>query len=192
MKKELSTLLKTTSKAIDKDYKDYRHKIIENNLNTFRSMTKAYKKLTTYKYWIQGLKSKSNETKTRKDIMECATVFYKQLYTKPISCKTDVATADLQCLNDLTPVDEQEVTKHIRRLRAAKSPGPDGIQNEAIKAGSILLTSPLTHLFNKVLHTLLYKKGDPQDISNYRPISFLSSVYKLFLLSPEIDKYQPV
>ncbi|CAG4984913.1 unnamed protein product [Colias eurytheme] len=52
MKKELSTLFKTTSKAINKDYKDHRNRIIENNLNTHRSTKKAFKKLTTHKTWI--------------------------------------------------------------------------------------------------------------------------------------------
>lgn len=213
MKEELSTLFKTTSKAIDKDYKEYRHKIIENNLNEYRSTKKAYKKLSTHKNWIQNLKSKSEEMKTRNDIMNCATNFYRELYSESISCITTVeaAIANSQNTNELPPVDEKEVIKHISKLRPHKSPGPDGIQNEALKAGAILLSRPLMYLFNKVLNIgqvpiqwkrsdiiLIYKKGDPQDISNYRPISLLSSVYKLFTsilqsrLSPQIDNYQPV
>ncbi|XP_052746684.1 succinate dehydrogenase [ubiquinone] flavoprotein subunit, mitochondrial-like [Bicyclus anynana] len=103
---------------------------------------------------------------------------------------------------DAPPVDDREVTKHIKKLKTDKSPGPDGIQNEMLKAGAVILARPLAYLFNKVfytvLHILLYKKGDPQDIANYRPISLLSSVYKLFTsvlqsrLSPKIDEFQPV
>lgn len=33
MKEDLTNLFKTTSKAIQKDYKDYRNEIKENNLN---------------------------------------------------------------------------------------------------------------------------------------------------------------
>lgn len=213
MKEELSILFKTTSRAIDKDYKDHRHKIIETNLNTYRSTKKAYKKLITHKNWIQDLKAKSRESETRQDVMHCATDFYKQLYAKPTPYKTgtDIDRIVSQYTSALQPVDEQEVMHHIRKLKTDKSPGPDGIRNEALKAGGALLTHPLTHLFNKVLNTgqvpvqwkrseiiLLYKKGDPRDISNYRPISLLSSVYKLFMsilqsrLGPMIDSYQPI
>ncbi|CAH2108540.1 unnamed protein product [Euphydryas editha] len=157
MKEELSRLFKTTSKAIDKDYEYYRHKTIETNLKEYRSTKKAYKKLTTHKNWIQNLKSKSEVTRTRQDIMNCATDFYKQLYekTNSISCttKTDATMGNSQDMNDLPPVDEKEVTMNIRKLRTDKSPGPDGIQNEALKAGAILLARPLTYLFNKVLNT---------------------------------------
>ncbi|KAJ0176142.1 hypothetical protein K1T71_008316 [Dendrolimus kikuchii] len=139
MKEELSTLFKTTSKAIDKDYKDYRYKVIENNLNTYRSTKKAYKKLITHQNWIQNLKSKSEETKTRGDIMNCATDFYKKLYAKSTSCTTtkDTERTNSQNMNDLPLIQEKEVINHIRKLKAEKSPGPDGIQNEALKAGHI-------------------------------------------------------
>lgn len=46
--------------------------------------------------------------------------------------------------------------------------------------------------------TLLYKKGNPDDISNYRPISLLPSMYKLFSssicyrINAQIDRNQPI
>ena len=45
---------------------------------------------------------------------------------------------------------------------------------------------------------LLYKKGDPADIGNYRPISLMSCLYKLFAaclldrISSNIDAHQPI
>lgn len=49
MKKELSILFKATSKAIKTDYQNYRNKVIEDNLQKYRSSKRAYKQLPTHK-----------------------------------------------------------------------------------------------------------------------------------------------
>lgn len=61
--------------------------------------------------------------------------------------------------------------------------------NEAIKNADEILAKPLNRLFNMIILLanapsqwsdsniiLLYKKGNPSDISNYRPVSLLPSV----------------
>ncbi|XP_013141510.1 PREDICTED: RNA-directed DNA polymerase from mobile element jockey-like, partial [Papilio polytes] len=97
------------------------------------------------------------------------------------------------------------------KLKLDKSAGPDGLTNECIKTARNLLLTPLTILWNKILEEeavpsqwteseiiLLYKKGDPADIGNYRPISLMPCLYKLFAscllerISPDIDSYQPI
>lgn len=49
-------------------------------------------------------------------------------------------------------INEDEVAKGIKVLKTDKSPGPDGITNEAIKTGLMSLAKPLTRLFNVILN----------------------------------------
>lgn len=71
--------------------------------------------------------------------------------------------------------------------------GEDNIFKELIKVGQEELNTPLTVLFNKILDTeqipiqwkksqiiLLHKKGTRTNINNYRPISLISSICKIF------------
>ncbi|KAK6744537.1 hypothetical protein RB195_011327 [Necator americanus] len=73
------------------------------------------------------------------------------------------------------------------------APGPDRIRPEHLKSLPPVLINTLARLFTRYLSeckvpkqwktsktVLLYKKGDPHDIGNYRPICLLFVIYKLF------------
>ncbi len=87
----------------------------------------------------------------------------------------------------------QEIAKIVRTLPNGKSAGPDGIVYEMFKCGLHRLGSPLVSVFNMVLKghvfpdqwtkgmlTLLHKGGKTDDLNNYRGISLLSCMGKLF------------
>lgn len=195
MKNELSALYKLISKRIKYDYARYRSDTIEKHLVQAGSSKKAYKELRTNKIWIDGLNRDGKIINSRNDVIGIATAFYKNLYSAQESDNTghkDTQSMDLTSMK-CAPFVITEVVNAINRLKTNKSPGSDNITNEAIKLVSTLLAQPLTHLFNRILETqetpsqwsesdiiLIYKKGDPCDISNYRPISLLPCVYKLF------------
>ena len=73
-----------------------------------------------------------------------------------------------------------------------KAAGPDGINNRLLKQLSKPLSNPLSDLFNSSLAhgkvpttwkeaniTPIFKKNDPLEISNYRPISLLNTIGKV-------------
>lgn len=211
-KKELSRLYKETSKAIERDYSKHRQRIVTANLNKFRSTKKAFKELNLRKTWIQKLEGQHKETKTRQEIIQQATTFYQELY-KNKDKTIEEANEPYYCYNTETikPIEEKDIYAQLKQLKSDKSPGPDGITNEALKIGAPVLLRPLTELFNLILEAeivpiqwctsdiiLLYKKGNPFDINNYRPISLLANIYKIFSsiilkrITQEIENAQPI
>ena len=103
-------------------------------------------------------------------------------------------------------ITEVEIRNAIKELKNNKSPGIDKISNELLKytlQAAYTLKYPLSVLFNTCLNgrdvpkswknaliILVYKKGDPTELKNYRPISLLSHLYKLFtkILTKRINK----
>ena len=99
---------------------------------------------------------------------------------------------DLEGLN--TAITEDEVNSAIKRLKSGRAAGEDLVYNEYIKHSTPLLSKTYCKLFNKVLDTgdipdewvnglilPLYKgRGSETDCNNYRGITLLSCVGKLF------------
>lgn len=91
-------------------------------------------------------------------------------------------------------VTELEVLKILNSLDINKSSGPDKIPNKLIKMSALLIAKPLANFFNKSLLlgkfpsswkracvTPIFKhKGSSSDPTNYRPISLLPTLSKVF------------
>ena len=103
-------------------------------------------------------------------------------------------------------ITEQEIYNTIKLLKTNKSPGDDGIVSEFYKEYWYLIkgkfTEVLRFIFNtntlsqsqyNAILTLLYKKGEREDIRNRRPISLLNVDYKIItkLLAERLKKVLP-
>ena len=90
-------------------------------------------------------------------------------------------------------VTPEDIQTTLSSLSLGKASGPDGINNRILKELSHQLAIPLSSLFNLSLQSgkfpstwkqanvsPIYKKDDPNLVCNYRPISLLCTVGKVF------------
>ena len=90
-------------------------------------------------------------------------------------------------------ITEDEIRKACKSLKNGRAGGPDYVINEFFKYGTDEIISYLCTLFNTIFDTgyfpekwaegyivPLYKKGDVNDVGNYRGITLLSTLGKLF------------
>lgn len=91
------------------------------------------------------------------------------------------------------PINSIEILSEINKLKNKASKGIDGIDNLILKNCSWYLLDVLRHLFNLSLSSgvfpdvlklavviPIFKKGDECQLTNYRPISLLSTFSKIF------------
>ena len=95
-------------------------------------------------------------------------------------------------LLNFTPPKSEEILSVINYLQKCRSPGPDAIPTDFLIGTKFNIVKPLQILFTESLRTgelprawklaiiaPLFKSGNREDVSNYRPVSLTSSIGKL-------------
>ena len=139
----------------------------------------------------------------------CLLVLFSEIYTSENDADTDFDFANIGQNSDNVSLNRDftasEIERGILKLKNSKSPGFDGIQNEYIKLAKEKMIPVYVSLFNLILRSAaipeqwsiakikpIYKnKGDRNDPDNYRPISLISCLGKLFtsLLSDRLSSF---
>ena len=130
--------------------------------------------------------------------------FYKKLYQKKkekinttildkMFRNWNESISDQENLSLSTPITEEEIRSNMNKHNKYSTPGKDGLTYGVYQLLGNSILKPLSDLFNywfqggKMAHIFstativsLYKKGDPADPGNWRPISLLNTDYKIY------------
>ena len=152
--------------------------------------------------FIKSLKDDEGRAKrTPTEILQTAKTFYDELYKKgqTNSWKQEYflelveRKITVEHNTDLNRnITVAEVKKAIKDTKAGGSPGFDGISIDFYKRVCNIIAEPLTHVINTYFKnasvpydtklsaiSLIFKKGERDDIRNYRPISLSNNDLKL-------------
>ena len=186
-----------------------RHHDIERILEEFKGVQTIPRIKTAKKrVLITKIKNKKGECITsRKGIADTFGEFYKRLYEDSGKNNSEQEESDEKRIPEIT---SEELQRAICKLKSGQSPDGNGIRAEDIKDCNDETREMMRQIFNEVIKRnnftpeewkkvkikVIYKKGDVEDVSNYRPICSLPSMYKLFStimygrLYPMLDQYQ--
>ena len=111
----------------------------------------------------------------------------------PINEFTSYLKNKPDCNLNFEPITIETTLQIINSLKPKSSTGIDQISNKLIKSMKDIIAEPLTMIINQMLNTgifpdclkiskviPLFKKDDKNVFSNYRPISLLPSISKIF------------
>ena len=117
--------------------------------------------------------------------------YFNSVYSPASTCSmpTSITSTTFICEISISLLDAYET---LANLNTTKATGLDGIGPKLLKSCAVALCGPLHHLFNISLKnsqipaewrlhriTPIFKSGERTSVSNYRPISLLSTVSKV-------------
>ena len=135
--------------------------------------------------------------------------FYADLYKTRLPTNT-TPPDDIPQVSAFPPFTQTELLKQLRSLKGRRCKDSAGIIGEMLKAGGSALLDVLLDTYNKICSpsaplpskwrtsviSVLFKSGDARRPENYRPITVIPLLYKLFAkllyarLQPILDRHQ--
>ena len=133
---------------------------------------------------------------------EIANAFNTYFTTIGESLANELPHSDIDPISYLNPVNSsfsleqlnvETVIESLKAVNSNKATGPDNIPGRVLKIAAEFLSSSLTAIFNRSLSMGIYpddwkmarvlpifKSGEKSDLGNYRPISIISTIAKVF------------
>ncbi|VDL86622.1 unnamed protein product, partial [Nippostrongylus brasiliensis] len=186
---EFTLLNKLCRQKIAEDHQDFaRRKLLEAAVNR-TSLKKVKRDIAEYRHVIPCLKAPDGSRQSSRAGMESiVSKFYTDLY------KSNLRPNRQQPAGEEVPsILPSEVRHAIESMPRGKAPGTDKLSVELLQACGDKLYCALAKRFTvyiseckvpaawkKSSAVLLFKKGDKEDLENYRPITLLPVLYKVF------------
>ena len=200
---------KTLETAIKNEKTKYFHKLIANTNNNIKQKWDAIRVMINRKKTDQNNCNILNSTLGN----HYATIANKLAEKLPKLTKNDIPSTSKsngytksKTIFNFNETSEREIYELILKLDSTKGPGIDNLDIKSLKSISHIISSHLASLFNSSIITGIYPqclkvakcipiyKGtplDPSDPINYRPISILTAINKVFerILHNQISQY---
>lgn len=180
--------LKYEFRACEKKYTESIEDLIQSNTKAFFDYTKSLKKSNKLPNKMK-LRNKSSE-----DPVGIANLFadhFESVY-EPIDHLVRICDLNCNCDNHFV-IENAHITSAITCLNQNKTNSPDKIPPIFYKNTTVNVLTPLRIIFNNSLRrnvfpsqwkisfiTPIHKSGDKSEILNYRPISIISTISKIF------------
>ncbi|EYB82909.1 hypothetical protein Y032_0347g3154 [Ancylostoma ceylanicum] len=194
-------------RALQEDLQKHRRKKILEAAEGRRSLKKCRRDLRDHNIPLTALLNEEGIVTSSRREMEAIT---ERFYTNLFRSSVPVMNPNIPAGDEPPRILPAEVRVAIQSMKPSTAPGPDRISADLLRAGGHHLHVILAEHMSSYLRkeripnqwrtsrtVLIHKKGDREDLRNYRPICLLSVLYKLFTkiiltrISRTLDEAQP-